>query len=716
MIAKQISMRVAKRSNFGELVQYIANSQNKHERVEQITVTNCYQPEYIVAAKEIMAVQQRNTRAGSDKTYHLIISFPAGERPTNDTLREIESKVCASIGFAEHQRISAVHTDTDHLHMHIAINKIHPHRLTIHNPYCDHKVLGTICESLEVEYGLARDNHQAVNRGKQSLALSMESAGGVESLLGWIRRECLAEIRAAGSWQEFHEALQHNGLGINEKGNGFVITDGEREVKPSSVARDLSRPQLEKKFGAFVQSSTINRQPEKAYQPKPMASRQDTTVLYEDYKLAQSRVAGLKSQRIGEARDKKNALIEAAKSEARQKRTAIKQFTQGVLNRKVLYQLTSKSLRDKIQTVNQQYRAESKVIRAGSQRSSWLDWLQKRAVEGDVQALSALRARAGNHSLANNNGFTDRTGDGGKPVVGLKPDSITKRGTIIYRAGASAVRDEGHQIKVSKVITQQALALSLNLAMRRFGPTVKVNGTADFKERVVQLAASEKLPVTFENPALEQRRKSLVSELKTQEKKHESDHRNRFAGGFHRLGRRSRIEQRVYGEPRKSNVARVGTRPPPQAKNRLRDLRELGLVRNAFGSKLLLPGNVFGNVEQQSAQAVNGLRREISESGRMMPNPGEAAARQYIAEREKKRTLIKDIPRHTLWTGESGQAEYAGWREKDGKPLVLLKQEESEIIVLPVNTETLKHAKYLKIGDQVNFDSDGSVQKTGLSL
>jgi hypothetical protein len=100
----------------------------------------------------------------------------------------------------------------------------------------------------------------------------------------------------------------------------------------------------------------------------------------------------------------------------------------------------------------------------------------------------------------------------------------------------------------------------------------------------------------------------------------------------------------------------------------------------------------------------------------MMPNPGEAAARQYIAEREKKRTLIKDIPRHTLWTGGSGQAEYAGWREKDGKPLVLLKHEESEIIVLPVNTETLKHAKHLKIGDQVNFDSDGSVQKTGLSL
>lgn len=78
--------------------------------------------------------------------------------------------------------------------------------------------------------------------------------------------------------------------------------------------------------------------------------------------------------------------------------------------------------------------------------------------------------------------------------------------------------------------------------------------------------------------------------------------------------------------------------------------------------------------------------------------------------------FIKDIPRHTLWTGESGRAEYAGWREKDGKPLVLLKSKESEIIVLPVDSETLKHAKHLKIGDAVTFEYDGSVRRKGLHL
>ena len=77
---------------------------------------------------------------------------------------------------------------------------------------------------------------------------------------------------------------------------------------------------------------------------------------------------------------------------------------------------------------------------------------------------------------------------------------------------------------------------------------------------------------------------------------------------------------------------------------------------------------------------------------------------------------IKPQEMHTLWAGESGSAEYAGWREKDGKPLLLLKSDESAIIVLPADTETLKHVKHLTIGDTVTFESDGTVQRKGLRL
>ena len=79
------------------------------------------------------------------------------------------------------------------LHLHIAINKIHPTRLTIHSPYNDHKTLGKLCAALELQYGLERDNHQAVRVGSENRALDMEHHAGVESLLGWIKRECLEQ-------------------------------------------------------------------------------------------------------------------------------------------------------------------------------------------------------------------------------------------------------------------------------------------------------------------------------------------------------------------------------------------------------------------------------------------------------------------------------------------------------------------------------------------
>ena len=78
-------------------------------------------------------------------------------------------------------------------------------------------------------------------------------------------------------------------------------------------------------------------------------------------------------------------------------------------------------------------------------------------------------------------------------------------------------------------------------------------------------------------------------------------------------------------------------------------------------------------------------------------DPGEEAARRYIAERDAKRALIVDIPRHALRTpGEGGSGRFAGWRQIDEQPLVLLKNRNSEIIVMPVDMGTLARVKRLE--------------------
>ncbi|MBK8603932.1 MAG: relaxase/mobilization nuclease domain-containing protein [Saprospiraceae bacterium] len=52
------------------------------------------------------------------------------------SLRQIGDQLCDSLGYGEHQRLSVMHHDADHLHMHVAIQqKIHPERLRYHGPH-----------------------------------------------------------------------------------------------------------------------------------------------------------------------------------------------------------------------------------------------------------------------------------------------------------------------------------------------------------------------------------------------------------------------------------------------------------------------------------------------------------------------------------------------------------------------------------------------------
>lgn len=180
MIAKRIESGGG--SNIARLTRYIVNAQggldprsweqtasyildenaevnDKGEKVGGVRVSNCFTDDPADATTLIQATQARNTRSKKDKTYHLVFSFPPGEKPPLDVLHDIEDELCASIGYADHQRISAVHIDTDHLHVHVAINKVHPTGHQNIEPYYDKQRLMEACERLEIKYDLERTNH-----------------------------------------------------------------------------------------------------------------------------------------------------------------------------------------------------------------------------------------------------------------------------------------------------------------------------------------------------------------------------------------------------------------------------------------------------------------------------------------------------------------------------------------------------------------------------
>ncbi|RYZ77693.1 MAG: conjugal transfer protein TraI, partial [Proteobacteria bacterium] len=120
-----------------------------------------------IAVLEILATQNLNSRSKADKTYHLIVSFPEDERPDVKTLKIIEETLCNSLGYSEHQRLTAVHRDSTHLHMHIAISRIHPVTFNNYEPFRDFQKLQTAARELELKHGLTTLKPQNIIAQKQ---------------------------------------------------------------------------------------------------------------------------------------------------------------------------------------------------------------------------------------------------------------------------------------------------------------------------------------------------------------------------------------------------------------------------------------------------------------------------------------------------------------------------------------------------------------------
>jgi hypothetical protein len=633
MIAKHVPMNAAKKSDFSELVMYLTGPQGKHERVGLVRVTNCHSEQAEIAMLEVLNTQAQNTRATADKTYHLIVSFRAGEAPDEATLKAIEERLCGGLGFADHQRVSVVHHDTDNLHVHVAINKIHPTRYTIHEPFNAYHTLGQLCDKLENDYRLEKDNHKANKVGSENRAADMECHAAVESLLGWIKRECKDQIQGARSWAEMHQVMHEHGLRIHERGNGLVITsENGVSVKASSVGRELSKAKLEERLGGFKPSlePVQGKKPDKRYDKQPVRSRISTVELYARYKAAQQLATTTRTAEWSMAIARKKRLIEDAKRDARLKRATIKLIRAPGLGKKLMYAAISKKLRAEIGAVNQQYIKERQEIYEKHKRRTWADWLCSEAMAGDQEALAALRARDVATGLKGNT-----VGGQGSPkgrAVGAKHDSITKKGTVIYRVGASVVRDDGDKLKVSRGADQAGLEAALRMAMERYGSCIAVNGSAAFKEKVAQAAAAAKLSVSFDDDALERRRQQLAQAVIIKESKYGNARstdgctvrrrpdRSRDGGGRQATGNRAPEARAGAAAPvhghraahrGKPDARSAGQAPPPEAHHNLRGLSELGVVHLADRGEVLLPGHVPGHVEHQGTEPDHGVRRDV---------------------------------------------------------------------------------------------------------
>lgn len=238
-------------------------------RVAGYRITNCASDDPAEATQEILITQARNTRAKSERHLHLVVSFPPGENPEQAVLNQIEDALVESIGLSGHQRISAVHVDTEHLHAHIVINKIHPNTFKIADPHRSKLKLMEACHNLEVRFGLQKTNHGIEHDRLHALAAQFaeqEPALVAERTIELAARKVASFInqdaagREAGQgWGSFYDHFSRDGLQVVNRQLGLAVINAHTGSQTAlrDIDERLTVPGLTVRLGTYQAPTAV---------------------------------------------------------------------------------------------------------------------------------------------------------------------------------------------------------------------------------------------------------------------------------------------------------------------------------------------------------------------------------------------------------------------------------------------------------------------------
>lgn len=493
MIVKKVIFKQQQKSNFKSLAEYILDtkndnakilidymldSNNEMEKVEVYQFSNCSFEDRENNIKEIINTQRLNTTSKQDKTMHLVISFQEDERPSLEIMRAIEEEFARALGMEHHQRLSVVHSNTNNLHIHIAINKVDPDTLKIINPYNDIKILQETAIKLEAKFGLKVDNHisnddrQQDKYNKHTMTCSFEI---------WVKNKIQDKViellnSSETTFDDLKECLASYDLEFRERRKGFVISSKSEKLfcKASSIHRFLSKQALEKRFGILNLSPVEIKQKQEKFNkfeglpPNP---------LYEKYKKVEELKQRQLSNELNFIKLRRNELKKLSREVKHDRSTILYSKSQ----RKALYQKT-------------------KEIYFKYKRSSFRDFLLSEALNGNQEAVIALRRSKSKIDLSENTLSSKQD----NPAILEDMKFVTKEGLVVYGDEKNKIIDKGKFLKISMRDDDKELILkSLLVAMERFGRVLDVTGDYNFKKNVLDVTNEFNLDIVFKDQSMQ---------------------------------------------------------------------------------------------------------------------------------------------------------------------------------------------------------------------
>jgi hypothetical protein len=246
-------------SSFRGLTHYLLHGSGENRKSpEWLELRNLARDDPDRAWRDMERVASQNGRV-KEPVFHIVLSPAPGDELTRQDWLALADRVLSDLGLEEHQALVVLHTDTDHPHLHLAVNRVHPMTLRAWATWKSKTRLEGSLRRIEREWGLrvVPGRLAGADRSSRETAAPPLTSGEQAQLhhrasepqvLTW-RRELREAFEEATSWTDLAARLQVNGVHLVARGRGMVLTDGESYVKLSRLDRAWSRPRLEARFG-----------------------------------------------------------------------------------------------------------------------------------------------------------------------------------------------------------------------------------------------------------------------------------------------------------------------------------------------------------------------------------------------------------------------------------------------------------------------------------
>jgi hypothetical protein len=229
------------------------------DRVAWIASRNLPSDDPELAARVMRATARESTRV-EKPVYHLTISLPPDQQLEQAEILAVANRTLEDLGLQEHQVLIVAHDDTEHQHVHLMINRVHPETGRAWHPGHDYARIEKSLRQQERELELREVPGRHYTLPDQERHRGIELSSGDRRFTDrtserpfaeHVREVARPDMREAKAWEELHRRLGEYGLRLEKRGRGLALTDGEHRVKASFVDRSSSLGRLQERLGPY---------------------------------------------------------------------------------------------------------------------------------------------------------------------------------------------------------------------------------------------------------------------------------------------------------------------------------------------------------------------------------------------------------------------------------------------------------------------------------